>query len=89
MTIMNNQHPKWDEFMEKLSEQLDASGGCKTNLVSSATVLVKDYPECSLEYSLKYFVNKGGHCDCEVLMNVYRPLDEDLEEVINNALTTK
>ena len=81
MKIMQPKHPRWEEFCERLNgpEGIDykqekdgrwtwkCSGGEDKSL---ATAILKTMPEIDIEASLKYFEDNGGHCDCEILLNV-------------------
>lgn len=79
--IMNPDHPRWDEFCERLGgpegcdfkEDKDGkiTWKCagKTDK-SFATAILKTMPEISVEKSLAFFEGSGGMCDCEILFNV-------------------
>lgn len=88
--LMTPEHPEWDDFMEMLIDQLvEDSGielvdditiehmtkGCDHTLEKSraAMMLIED---ANIKESLEYFKDKGGCCDCEVVLNVH-PREEE------------
>ena len=82
MKIMQPNHPGWEEFCERLNgpEGIDYKQGNNGKWTwkcsggedkSFATAILKTMPEIDVEASLKYFEKNGGHCDCEILLNVF------------------
>ncbi|KKM82205.1 hypothetical protein LCGC14_1321900 [marine sediment metagenome] len=83
METMNYDHPKWEEFLERL----DGPEGCNfqqsdpknTRSLTwkcqggekqgSATIILKDM-DCDIKASFEFFNEHGGYCDCEILFNV-------------------
>lgn len=68
--IMTPEHPRWIEFYNHLSEMVYDSGCEHTH--NAAEVALKSFgfaPE-EIEASVRYFREHGGHCSCEVLLNV-------------------
>lgn len=71
-------HPRWDEFIERLSgpEGCDftdttcvCAGGTDKRL--SRRILARmGLSERAIAISLAYFEDHGGFCDCEVVLNV-------------------
>lgn len=67
---MNPDDPNWDDFCERLSDELDSDehDGCHTDhRLSTAILATMNYDVPS---SLAYFEQHGGGCDCEILLNV-------------------
>jgi hypothetical protein len=79
MTYMSPAHPDWPEFIERLAgpEACDVGRGgnwrCHNDTSGAETILREHHPDCDLAASLGFFASQGGHCDCEVILNV-RPL---------------
>ena len=70
MKIMCPEDPRWDSFCDLLVKNLNNFGGCKHTLYWSKTALRIFYPDCDINETVRYFQNRGGYCDCEILMNV-------------------
>ena len=80
MKIMTTKHPQWAEFISRLK----GPEGCNLRVENGKAVwdcdsgTSKDKARTILERmggidvaaSLKYFENRGGYCDCEILFNV-------------------
>jgi len=82
--IMNHEHPRWKEFVERLM----GSEGCNFqekepgnpnsitwkckggNNKDLAIKILTDMGNIDIEKSLTFFHRNGGHCDCEILFNV-------------------
>ena len=79
MTYMSPGHPDWPEFIERLAgpEACDVSKGgswrCHNDTRGTEAILREHHPDCDLATTLGFFASQGGHCDCEVILNV-RPL---------------
>lgn len=80
--IMNTTHPDWDEFISHLCKMMDKVG-CNHTLANANYVLDRFYPLADPGKSIDYFKSKGGFCDCEILMNVYRPVPDNIEPLLN------
>jgi len=76
--VMTPDHERWEEFCERL----EGPEGCdfrpdhtwKCNNKGDrpfATKILEDMG-ADVVKSLAYFSAHGGHCDCEILFNVYR-----------------
>lgn len=81
--IMDRNHPKWDEFIQRLEGpegcnfREEVPGDSKTITwtckggkdKSFSKNLLKDY-NVDIEGSLSWFEKNGGFCDCEILYNI-------------------
>jgi len=92
MTYMSPGHPDWPEFIERLAgpEACDVGKGgswrCHNDTRAAEAILRKHHPDCDLNATLGFFASQGGHCDCEVILNV-RPLGgEGYDWLIARAL---
>ena len=85
--IMTPEHPKWDEFCDRLegkegcnfkeNKNGKTTWKCKgENDKTFAKKLIKNFKGIDVEGSLRYFDEHGGHCDCEILFNV-DPRDDE------------
>lgn len=86
MTIMTPEHPRWDEFAYKLDKachftQSDPKdpktiswrcGGGNRKLFARRVLKQMRYSKTSIEASCRFFEERGGYCDCEILFNVDR-----------------
>jgi hypothetical protein len=71
-------HPLWSEFVERLDEALDLleeNGKVRTNCTGSQYVALRVLTDLGLsgieiEATLFFCQEYGGHCDCEIMMNV-------------------
>ena len=45
---------------------------CDGKLTFTRQILRARFPGVSIEKTIKYLQDRGGYCDCEVLMNVDR-----------------
>lgn len=68
--IMSQDHPRWDEFIEKL-EDSDAMQKCsaKTDRIYAKNIL-ETMSDIDIEGSMSFFESRGGFCDCEILLNI-------------------
>ena len=67
MNAMTPKHEKWDEFYDRLCEY---SGNCKCGTNKDYTKkLLKDF-DVDIDASLKYFEDRSGKCDCEIIRSV-------------------
>lgn len=91
--LMTPEHPEWDDFMDMLVEQLvedsgleltdeltiaHITGGCDHTFDKSraAMMLIED---ANIRESLENFKDKGGYCDCEVVLNI-QPRENEYKE---------
>ena len=60
------------KMFEFVAERLAKNGGCDGTLTNTYTWLVVyyDYDDEKVEQALEFLYEHGGHCDCEVLLNV-------------------
>jgi hypothetical protein len=83
--IMTPQHGLWDLFIDRLSgvEGCDwgedgwtCYGSGDSGLYGTpaalpfATRILRSIPNIDVEGSLQHFIDNGGHCDCEVVLNI-------------------
>lgn len=66
LPVMTRENPSWRVFCELLY----AAGPCDCSNSRPNARAVLNSMQCDVERSLAYFEENGGHCDCEVLMNV-------------------
>ena len=82
MTYMSPAHPEWPDFIERLAGpgacdvSRDGIWRCHNDTRAAEAILREHHPDCDLSASLDFFAGQGGHCDCEVILNV-RPLGGD------------
>lgn len=83
-TPMTPQHPRWDEFCERLEgpegcnfveadNELKAAWTCDRSLarpLATAILFAMGLTVEDVAGSLEYFEAHGGYCDCEILFNV-------------------
>jgi hypothetical protein len=79
---MTPDHPRWDEFCERLEGPdgcnfVDADNGVKATwrcnhdyYAASEILTAMGLDAADVIWSLRYFAERGGHCDCEILFNV-------------------
>jgi hypothetical protein len=87
MTTMTPDHPHWKSFIRKLAATADTHGcdgdgtrldpapgkvGPTAEVHAHARRLLHNIGGVDVASSLAFFKTRGGHCDCEVLMNVDR-----------------
>jgi len=75
MTIMDKNHPLWEEFCERLEFAVFNHRGesmCDHNTEITKYVL-NQFDGIDTKASLENFINLGGFCDCEI---VYTIIDE-------------
>ena len=84
--IMRNTSSDFDELCEHLYEHIKfdpvklAVIGCDGTLSKTRSILETHFPQYDVEATLKYFQEKGGYCDCEVLLNVDPTCECDCDE---------
>jgi uncharacterized protein DUF2695 len=69
LDVMTPIHPDWGEFIGLLRLSLDR-GKCSNTARRMRSRRILRALGCNVERSLEFFVNRGGFCDCEVLLNV-------------------
>lgn len=73
MKIMNQEHPRWGEFMQKLEQAVTPDGenitGCQHDHAHCRRILT-EMGGVDIEKTIKSFESHGGYCDCEVILNV-------------------
>lgn len=81
--LMTPQHPRWDEFCERLGGpegcNFQGDGGANTSWTCAGgtdktfathILTAMGLSADDVAWSLEYFSAHGGHCDCEILFNV-------------------
>lgn len=74
--IITYGHPRFDEFITRLS---NAVTWCD-NSHDGAIEILNGMPNIDIPGTLEWFESEGGHCDCEICMNVYAPREVRLRE---------
>jgi hypothetical protein len=67
--IMSTDHPRWDEFAERLIDCLPGPGFCDHSH-RAATQIMAYMGNIDIPASIEFFEERGGYCDCEILLNV-------------------
>lgn len=77
---MTPEHPSWDKFIRQLrglrgcnvrGQDDDVLFDCDgSHERPKATAILKGFAGIDVEVSLRYFEERGGHCDCEIIWNV-------------------
>ena len=74
--ILTEKHSLWKGFIHRLDMELhhkfdngEMIGKCNGDLCQSTKILKSLY-NIDVDKTIEYFENKGGFCDCEVIMNV-------------------
>jgi len=76
MEIMTKEHPRWNEFIDRLAGKEgcdfeEDSWKCSRETDKPlASKILKSMGNIDVTGSLKYFEKNGGYCDCEILFNV-------------------
>lgn len=80
--VMTPHHPRWDEFCDRLggpdgcnfqgegAELHWTCGGGRDKSAAIRILLAMGLSEEDVLWSIKYFDQQGGFCDCEILFNV-------------------
>jgi len=84
--LMTPDHPRWDEFLERLSgpdgcdlKEIDGNRYSKCSALRErpfASAVLKDMG-MSVQASLTFFNSYGGYCDCEIFSNVSSSYESD------------
>lgn len=78
--ILDETSEDWEEFIERLigeegcnfrEENGKYVWDCKGNLDYARAILESMY-EYNIEATLSYFESCGGHCDCEIVFNLWK-----------------
>jgi hypothetical protein len=77
MNIMGPTHPEWAAFCAALAARLTAedeegksSWHCQLDHSHTIVLLANKWPQIDVEATLELFRDRGGYCDCEILLNV-------------------
>lgn len=78
MDVLTPGHPRWDEFVERLSgpegcdfTEEQPQGRCdNTPQRPYATAILESMIGIDVYATLDYLQEEGGFCDCEILFNV-------------------
>ena len=65
--IMTSEHPRWEEFIDRLTLKLRDSGCAAGVDKSLAIAILKKMGGIDIPNSLIYFESHGGYCDCEIV----------------------
>jgi hypothetical protein len=79
--VMTPDHDRWAEFCARLDEALQSSpagcNGCGHPAGhEGARAILATMDDVDVTTSLAYFNERGGHCDCEILLNIAAVADE-------------
>lgn len=91
VTYMSPAHPDWPAFVERLGGPEgcrlgeDGHWRCHNDTRAVEAILREHHPDCDLRESLRYFAGQGGHCDCEVILNVRPPAGEGYDWLVERA----
>jgi hypothetical protein len=74
MTVMTPEHPRWVEFIRKMTAKGFCGGGF--------TFAIKTLKEMKMNVprSIKYFNENGAECDCEIVYNIYTRYPSDFDD---------
>ena len=75
---LTKRHPGWKTFIALLEKKVNfrkkrdgnLTWTCDRKLTFTRQILRSKFPGVSIEKTIKYLQDRGGYCDCEVLMNV-------------------
>jgi len=84
MDVMQSEHPRWEEFVERTTMAIAGSvtgidvdaalRGCNGHRLGGALFesawAVLAYMDMDVERSIEFFEAHGGFCDCEVMLNI-------------------
>ena len=72
MEIMNFDHPRWNEFISMLGDEI-INTCCDLTWEKPCTKKVlKSIGNIDIKKTFEFLEKNGGHCDCEVMFNVDR-----------------
>ena len=66
--ILTTDHILWDEFANQMREREECDG--TTKYARSILERMAETAPIDIESTLNWLKNKGGYCDCEILLNV-------------------
>ena len=66
--VLTPAHPRWSEFVDQLNAAGEAMGCDRTH--RHARQVMSGMGNVDIAGSLEYFEERGGYCDCEILLNV-------------------
>jgi hypothetical protein len=75
---LTRRSPGWKTFVALLEQKVNfrtmrngnTTWTCDGKLTFTRQILRSKFPGVSIEKTIKYLQDRGGYCDCEVLMNV-------------------
>ena len=75
---LTRRSPGWKTFVALLEQKVNfrtmrngnTTWTCDRKLTFTRQILRSKFPGVSIEKTIKYLQDRGGYCDCEVLMNV-------------------
>ena len=68
--LMTPEHPDWPLFCEGLDRALRLGGGCDhTHKHCRESLELMGFRSEHIEDSIRHFEERGGYCDCEVMLN--------------------
>jgi hypothetical protein len=73
--IMIPEHPRWNEFAEKLCAVVHSPRDCNHTTQNTGSILTA-MGDLDVKASLDSLQSRGGFCDCEVIMNVICSVEE-------------
>jgi hypothetical protein len=74
MKIMNFDHPKWNEFISMLGDEIGSIHGCDcTESKPNTKKVLEEIGNIDIEKTFKFLESEGGYCDCEIMLNVISP----------------
>jgi hypothetical protein len=72
--LMGPTHPEWIAFCTALAAGLTVEGKdswyCQHDHRHTRVLLATKWPEIDVEDTLELFLDCGGYCDCEVLLDL-------------------
>jgi Protein of unknown function (DUF2695) len=75
--ILTPASPRWDEFVAALDAVLEQPPYCDGDYIQAgdkvhrhAKRIMANMGGINIAGSLAFFASKGGHCDCEILLNL-------------------
>jgi hypothetical protein len=68
--ILNTESPRWDEFADRLVDELPGVTLACDHSYRAAKQIMTDMGGVDIPASIEFFQQHGGYCDCEILLNV-------------------
>jgi hypothetical protein len=72
--VMTDQHPEWRRFLSMLDAGAKLCEGHGDQAITRAALATIDGVD--IGKSIDWLESEGGHCPCEVIMNIAVPRDE-------------